>query len=324
MAEEQLKCTLLEFTVPEDCAGTRLDRCLSRLINGSSRSFLQKLIRNGSVRDGNGLVLTVPRFPVSGGMKIAVEVPEQTDETLAPAASDFDFSILYEDDHMLVIDKPAMVVVHPAVGNAEGTVVNALYGRYPGLLERFGNVSLRPGIVHRLDKETSGCLAIAKTPDAQFQLGTAFAERRTGKCYLAVVRGIPQRSSGEIKNLIGRHPVNRQKMAVVERNGKLAHSVYTVLASGEVEGVKISLVKVRIFTGRTHQIRVHMASIGHPVLGDSVYGGSRTGISGAERQLLHAWKLELPHPASGEMMKFTAPVPEDFKKFVNFLQYRLE
>ena len=304
----------LTFNIENTDAGTRLDRCLSRLIPGSSRSYLQKLIKDGLV-SSNGDILDIPRYPVRAGMKITVRLPEESGNE--PVAEPFEFPILYEDDVMLVIDKPAGVVVHPAAGNPSGTVVNALLGRYPQLMDEMACQNSRPGIVHRLDKDTSGCLCIAKTASAQFKLSTAFASRDTSKTYMALVRGVPVRPQGEIITLIGRHPVNRQKMAVVERNGKQAITRYSLISSGIVDGAEISLLHVKILTGRTHQIRVHLASIGHPVLGDALYGGSRTAVSGADRQLLHAWKLELPHPATGEMIRFQAPVPEDMQFIIS-------
>lgn len=306
----------LSFSIDPGEAGTRLDRCLSRLIPGSSRSMLQKLIREGLVSSDDGPV-TVPRYPVKANMRITVLLPEE--ESPEPEPEPFEFPILYEDDAMLVIAKPAGVVVHPAVGNRSGTVVNALLGRYPQLAEELACGSSRPGIVHRLDKDTSGCLAVAKTASAQFRLCSAFAGRETGKTYLAVVRGAPARSSGELSGLIGRHPVNRQKMALVERNGKLAITRYQLLRSGVVESIPVSLVKVNILTGRTHQIRVHLASIGIPVLGDALYGGAGRMPSGVGRQLLHAWKLRLPHPVTGEEMEFTAPVPDDMQRIIDLL-----
>ena len=304
----------LTFNIENTDAGTRLDRCLSRLIPGSSRSYLQKLIKDGLV-SSNGDILDIPRYPVRAGMVITVRLPEESGNE--PVAEPFEFPILYEDDVMLVIDKPAGVVVHPAAGNPSGTVVNALLGRYPQLMDEMACQNSRPGIVHRLDKDTSGCLCIAKTASAQFKLSTAFASRDTSKTYMALVRGVPVRPQGEIITLIGRHPVNRQKMAVVERNGKQAITRYSLISSGIVDGAEISLLHVKILTGRTHQIRVHLASIGHPVLGDALYGGSRTAVSGADRQLLHAWKLELPHPATGEMIRFLAPVPEDMQFIIS-------
>ncbi len=310
----------LEFEITPDCSGTRLDRCLSRLIPGSSRAYLQKLIKEGLVKNSTGNVLTVPRYPVKAGERIIVEMPEIEDQDTVKA-EEFDYPILFEDEHMLVIAKPAGTVVHPAAGNPDGTIVNALLGRYPGFGERFQNVNGRPGIVHRLDKDTSGCLVVAKTPDALFKLGTAFAEHTTQKTYLALVRGVPKKTSDEIINEIGRHPVNRQKMAVVERNGKLAITCYRMKKSGTLDGNLVSLMEVDIKTGRTHQIRVHLSGIGIPVLGDQVYGGSRTSVEGADRQMLHAWRISLPHPVSGERISFEAPIPEDMAALIDRTQW---
>ena len=304
MAEREL-----EFTVPQDSAGTRLDRCLSRLIPDSSRMHLQKLIKAGAVLC-DGRPCTLPRFPVTPGMRVTVTMPEDAPPDELPSPGKFDYPILYEDDWLLVIDKPAGVVVHPAAGNAEGTVVNALVGRYPHWLETFGTGS-RPGIVHRLDKDTSGCLVVAKTPEAQFKLSTAFAERRTAKTYLALVRGVPAKASGELAGAIGRHPVNRQKMALVERGGKPALTRYRSLGSGMYRNTPATLLEVRILTGRTHQIRVHMASLGHPVLGDELYGGVRGIEEPPPRQMLHAWRIVLPHPGSGQALTLVSPLPED-------------
>lgn len=312
---------ILEFTVPRGEEGGRLDRVLSLLLPDSSRTFLQKIIKENRVSCG-GKCVTVPRYPVQSGMKITVDMPEMTLPE-APAAEEFCFPILYEDEMMLVIDKPAGVVVHPAAGNQEGTVLNALLSRYPSLAEGLA-VNNRPGIVHRLDKDTSGCLVIAKTPEAQYRLGNAFADRQVSKTYLTIVRGIPQRPMGELETLIGRHPVNRQKMAVVERNGKTAITSYRLLGSGSCNDVKLSLLAVKIATGRTHQIRVHMNHLGFPVLGDQVYGGARAKVEGVERQLLHAWKIELPHPGDGHKCSFKAEIPEDLRKVLAFSGIEVE
>ena len=305
----------LEFTVAPEESGVRLDRALSRMLPDSSRTFLQKIIKDNCVMC-DGKSVDVPRFPVRSGMKIVVNMPEATVSEI-PAAEEFDFPILYEDEQMLVINKPAGVVVHPAAGNHEGTVLNALLGRYPQLAEGLA-VNNRPGIVHRLDKDTSGCLVIAKTPEAQFHLGNAFANREVAKTYLTLVRGVLRRTQGEIVTLIGRHPVNRQKMAVVERNGKTAITSYTLLGSGAIGSVQFSLLAVKIATGRTHQIRVHMSHLGFPVLGDQIYGGTRSKVEFAERQLLHAWKIQLPHPGDGRKCSFKADIPEDFRKVLTF------
>ena len=303
----------IEFRVAENQGKSRLDKILAEMIPSSSRSFLQKLIRDHRV-SVDGAPCDVPRRLLMIGEKIQVLLPEEADTT--PSAENFAFPILFEDEVMLVINKPAGVVVHPGAGTHEGTVVNALLGRYPDMATRFDCSDSRPGIVHRLDKETSGVLVIAKTPEAQFKLSRSFAERETSKTYLAVLCGIPAKASQEITTLIGRHPVNRKKMAVVERNGKTAISRYRLLGSGEIDGRNFSLVEVAIATGRTHQIRVHMAHLGFPVLGDALYGGNKTHFDGVDRQMLHAWKLAIPHPLTGEEMKFTAPIPEDMAKTV--------
>ena len=298
----------LEFTIAAAENGERLDRCLSRLIQDSSRAYLQKLIKGGRVKC-DGEVIEQPRFPVRTNMRVSLELEEPQDTT--PVAEEFRFEILYEDDMMLVINKPPGVVVHPAAGNPDGTVVNALLGRYPELAQNLATGNCRPGIVHRLDKDTSGCLIAAKTAQSQFRLANSFAERQVHKTYLALVKGKPLRPAGHIENCIGRHPVNRQKMAVVERNGKLAVTEYKVLHSGNIRGVAASLLSVRIFSGRTHQIRVHMSEMGNPILGDEIYGGKN--LLELPRQMLHAWKLEIPHPVSGEMLSFEAGLPEDFQ-----------
>ena len=305
------------FTATADVSG-RLDRALALLLPDYSRTYLQNLIKNGNVLV-NGNVTSQPRFAVQSGMTLTVEIPETPEENVIPAEP-FEFDILFEDRHFLVIDKPAGVVVHPAPGNRERTIVNALIGRYPSMAQDFaGEDSQRPGIVHRLDKDTSGCLAVAKTVEAKFKLGSAFADRKTGKTYLAICRGVPRQVTGELKTLIGRHPVNRQKMAIVERNGKEAHTAYKILAHKIIDNIPLTLAEVRIFTGRTHQIRVHMSSIGLPIIGDDVYGNRNCTFPGVTRQLLHAWKLSLPHPETGDMMTFTSPLPEDFQRIKELL-----
>ncbi len=307
----------LEFCVGVQFAKSRLDKVLAEQIPSSSRSFLQKLIKEQCVKI-DGVPCDVPRRLLAGGETISVALPEEPDPT--PSAEPFQFPILFEDEAMLVINKPAGVVVHPGAGNYAGTVVNALIGRYPDMVTRFDCSDSRPGIVHRLDKETSGVLVIAKTPEAQFKLSRSFAERETAKTYLALLCGIPAKRSLEISTLIGRHPVNRQKMAVVERNGKTAISRYTVVKSGVLAGRPISLAEIAIATGRTHQIRVHMAHIGFPVLGDALYGGAKSHLEGIGRQMLHAWKLCIPHPLTGETMQFIAPVPEDMEAAIEKIE----
>ena len=308
---------MLEFKATAEVSG-RLDRALAILLPDYSRTFLQNLIKHDAVQI-DGKSITQPRFQIVAGMKISIEIPETTDPEVI-SAEPFEFDILYEDPHFLVIDKPAGVVVHPAPGNYEGTVVNALIGRYPAMARDFAEEdSTRPGIVHRLDKDTSGCLAVAKTVEAKFKLGQAFADRKTGKTYLAICRGVPKQITGVLKTLIGRHPVNRQKMAIVERNGKEAHTSYKIIAHKTVENIPLAFVEVKIYTGRTHQIRVHLSSIGLPIIGDDLYGNRNCTFPGVTRQMLHAWKLSLPHPKNGEVMNFTSPLPEDFRKIKELL-----
>ena len=310
----------LEFTIDGSCAGSRLDAALAKLIPDSSRAYLQKLIKDGGVTV-DGKVVTLPRTPVKAGNLLQIAMPQMEEVELA--AEDFEFEILFEDRSLLIINKPAGVVVHPGAGNYQGTVVNALLGRYPELEKIFPDADGRPGIVHRLDKDTSGCLAIAKTPEAMFKLGKAFAEHTAKKCYLAICRGVPKENSGTMTTLIGRHPVNRQKMAIVDRNGKEAITSYQIITAQTVEKIPLALAKVNIATGRTHQIRGHMSSIGLPVAGDELYGRN-TGFPGVTRQQLHAWKLALPHPETGEMMEFTAPVPEDMKAILSKLNVKVK
>ncbi len=303
---------MIELEIDSTLAGERLDRALARMRPDSSRSWLQKLIRDGRVRI-DGAVVDSPRLAVRAGMKVLLDEPAALPDT--PQAEEFDFPILYEDESMLVIDKPAGVVVHPAAGNPGGTVVNALLGRYPELADSLEESDNRPGIVHRLDKDTSGCLVIAKTPSAQFKLCAAFAGREVKKTYLALLRGDFRDRERRVETLIGRHPVNRQKMAVVKKNGKEAISIFRKIGSAVLGKSCYSLVEVSILTGRTHQIRVHAAHLGFPVLGDETYGGVTAEVPAA-RQLLHAWRVELPHPVTGESMIFKAPVPPDMREML--------
>ncbi len=308
----------MKFQIEVADVGERLDVFLAKKITEHSRSYLQKLIKEGAVSVA-GEVVTSPRTLLRSVGSVKVELPQQSSSTEL-VAEDFAYDILFEDESMLVIDKPWGAVVHPGAGNVAGTVVNALLGRYPNMAESFANdeepeLQNRPGIVHRLDKDTSGALVVAKTPSAQYKLSKAFADRNVHKSYLAIVRGVP-RSSGRIETLIGRHPVNRQKMAVVSRNGKNAITLYKVIGSGVVGRRTFSLVEVDILTGRTHQIRVHMAHLGFPVVGDATYGGVCEDIP-VERQQLHAWRVVLPHPVSGEELTIKAPIPEDMRSLID-------
>ena len=301
------------YEVTEEFVGDRLDLFLSKKLDSFSRSQIQEMIKDGKVKC-NTNITTLPRFAVKENMTVYIETPDEV-KVEALQEEPFNFEILFEDDSILVINKPVDVVVHPGAGNQTGTIVNALMGRYPAWKELYAEENVRPGIVHRLDKDTSGCLVIAKNPEVQFKLSKIFAERSCEKHYLAIVHGVPRKHSGEISNFIGRHPVNRQKMAIVERNGKEAISQYKVRQSGLVDNSALSVVAVKILTGRTHQIRVHMSSIGHPVLGDKLYGGAK-GIA-VEHQMLHAHTLRFPHPITGDDMTFYAPIRADIQALID-------
>lgn len=233
-----------------------------------------------------------------------------------PEPEDIPLSILFEDDDIIAIDKPAGLVVHPAPGHHSGTLVNALLAHCPEL-KGIGGVA-RPGIVHRLDADTSGVMVVAKSERAMHTLTKEFASHEAiRKTYLAIVHGRPVPASGRIENLIGRSPYDRKKMAVVERNGKRAATNYRIVSSNG----QLSLVECVIETGRTHQIRVHMASLGHPVAGDATYGFERLDRMlnpRPVRQLLHAWRLELKHPVLRTPLNLESPMPPDFKEFSLF------
>jgi 23S rRNA pseudouridine1911/1915/1917 synthase len=286
--------------VAEDQAGERLDRFVAAKMPELSRSRVQALVKSGGVLL-NGVEARSSET-VRDGDEVAVLVPDAA-PMLDIQAENIPLTILHEDADLLVLDKPAGLVVHPGAGNPTGTLVQALL-HHCSDLSGIGGVE-RPGIVHRLDKETSGCLVIAKNDTAHQSLSAQFAERTVEKTYLAVAIGTPRRATGVIDAPIGRHPVHRQKMKVVsEEKGRAAATQYRVIASGE----GLSLIECLPKTGRTHQIRVHLKHIGHPIAGDPVYGKR----GAFERHLLHAWKLAFDHPRTGQRMSFIAPVPADF------------
>jgi 23S rRNA pseudouridine1911/1915/1917 synthase len=282
-------------------AGSRLDRFLSSWITGFSRVRLQAF-----VKDGHVLVNGVPArssHTLRTEDRVDVEIPEESAPSPV-AAQDIPLDILYEDAEFLVLNKSAGLVVHPGAGNADGTVVNAILHHCAGI--RIVGGEDRPGIVHRLDKETSGCLLIAKTEPAHRWISEQFAERHVEKTYLALVEGTPRMPHGTIDAPIRRHAVHRQKMAVNDR-GRESLTKYRVLAA--VEGK--ALIECHPHTGRTHQIRVHLKHLGHPVVGDPLYGRRGT----HSRHFLHAWKISFKHPTTGKTVSFTAPVPADFPEW---------
>lgn len=295
----------------------RIDKFLHGVFSQYSRTYFQELLAHGKIKLNGKEVAN--KTLVSKGNEITIDWPEKL-ETAIPTPEEFKFNILFEDDDLLVIDKPSGVVVHPAAGNWTGTVVNALLGKDEKFLDNLTEDNSdelsfnRPGIVHRLDKDTSGCLIVAKNPISKARLCESFASREVRKTYKAIVIGSPQKQKERIETLIGRHHINRQKMAVVNHNGKEAITIYECVKSFEYQGTALSLLDVQILTGRTHQIRVHLAYRKMPVLGDKLYGGKQNII--APRQMLHAWKIEIPHPIKGNMLSIECPLPEDFKQYV--------
>ena len=308
-----------EVTVPAEMAGWRLDRALATLLPTYSRERLKALISSGQVtRDG--ALARDPAAKTTEGAVYAVAVPPPT-----PAhneAQDIPLEIVFEDDHLLVVDKPAGMVVHPAAGNFDGTMVNALLHHCKGRLSGIGGVA-RPGIVHRIDKDTSGLLVVAKTDPAHEGLAAQFAKHTIDRRYVAIVAGPPKTGSGTVDAPLARSATNRKKIAIVgEGRGKRAVTHWTL-----VEPLKqAALVECRLETGRTHQVRVHMASIGHPLLGDPVYGRARPEHRdilrrlGFERQALHAARLGFVHPVTGGALTFHSAIPSDMQQLLSCLR----
>jgi len=298
---------MIHLTVAREHSGLRIDRFLALELTDFSRARLQTLIRGGFVRL-NGKAPR-PRDPVRSGDR--VELTEPALEKIEAQPESIVLEILFEDDDLLVLNKPAGVVMHPGAGHAQHTLVNALLAHCTNLSGIGGRE--RPGIVHRLDKETSGCLVVAKNDATHRDLSKQFAARTMQKIYLALVAGIPRKSTGVIDAAIARHPVHRQRMSIARRQGRAAKTEYRVLRSG----TDLSLLECTLHSGRTHQIRVHLHHLGHPVLGDKLYGGKRAGAF--PRQMLHAWKLAFRHPRTGEVMTYEAPVPSDFAEAMQLL-----
>jgi 23S rRNA pseudouridine1911/1915/1917 synthase len=298
MAQENRR----EFIVRATDAGMRLDRFLADSAHEFSRSRIQVLIRDGFVTV-NGAVPRARHIVRAGDRIVLVEPPVQAIDLVPEKIA---LSVLFEDNDLIVINKPAGISVHPGAGRKRGTLVNALLSHCKTLSGIGGKE--RPGIVHRLDKETSGCLAVAKNDFAHLDLSRQFAARTVEKIYLALVAGKLRRGSGTIVAAITRHRVHRKKMTIARQGGREARTDFKVLRSGG----DASLLECRLHSGRTHQIRVHLQHLGHPILGDIVYGGRKAGKF--PRQMLHAWKLALDHPRTKERMRFEAPLPEDFKR----------
>lgn len=319
------EATALDVVAPPEAAGARADRFLAGAFPTLSRSRIKALIEQGHVRcDGRPLVQ--PAEPVRPGGHYELRPPAPV--AALPQPESIAFPILFEDAHLLVLDKPAGLVVHPAPGNLEGTLVNALLAHCGASLPGIGG-ERRPGIVHRLDKETSGVMVVAKTEFTLAALSAAFAARDLDRAYLALCWGLPNPAAGDIAGAIGRDPRDRKRMAVVTHGGKAALTHYRTRAQHQAA---VSLLECRLATGRTHQIRVHLAAAGHPIVGDPVYLRRIPAVSRIlpdelrrmlldfPRQALHATRLGFRHPVTGAALSFETPPPPDMLELLNTLE----
>jgi len=296
----------LNFTIEEQHVGKRLDAFVSENVEGQSRSYIQKLIEQEEVMVNGKSAKS--NYKLRKNDSVEVHIPDPI--PLEVQAEEIDLNIVYEDEDVIVINKPQGMVVHPAHGNYSGTIVNALLSHCDNLSGING--VMRPGIVHRIDKDTSGIIVIAKNNEAHVSLSEQLKEHSITRCYSALVEGRVKNEKGTIETLIGRNPKDRKEMAVVTRSGKRAVTHYTVLEQFE----NYTLIEARLETGRTHQIRVHMAHIGHPIVGDPVYGYKKQRFE-TNGQLLHARILGFVHPRTGEYVEFEAPLPEYFVDILN-------
>lgn len=302
----------VRWRVAEADEGERLDRHAAERL-GESRSRVQRWIRDGAIRVEGAPVK--PSHPIAAGERIECDPPAAAEpDGFEPEAGEL--SLLWEDAHLVALDKPAGLAVHRGAGRPGGTLANRLLDRFPEIAGVGGPG--RPGIVHRLDLDTTGVMVVARSQDAYLRLSEAFAERRVDKSYLAVAYGAPRPESGRIDRPLGRHPRDRKKMAV-RRGGRRAVTEYRTLDADR----GLSLLELTLITGRTHQVRVHLKAAGHPLVGDPVYGEARwreqpparqAALKRFARPALHAWRLELDHPVTGERLAFTAPPPDDFRR----------
>ena len=311
--------TRLEIAIAETASSERLDRALAMARPELSRSRIKALIEQGHLKLGGARIMD-PALRVKPGQAFTLEIPPAA--PAQPRGQAIDLNIVYEDDDLIVIDKPAGMVVHPAPGNPDNTLVNALIAHCGDSLSGIGG-ERRPGIVHRIDKDTSGLIVAAKNDAAHQALSAAFEKHDIERAYLCLVWGVPSPTSGAITGNIGRHPVDRKRMAVVSRGGKPAVTHYRVLKSF---GHGAALVECRLETGRTHQIRVHMTKLGHPLIGDPVYGKptaarrgrlpleARAAAEAFPRQALHATLLGFNHPRTGQHLVWRSESPEDFRR----------
>ena len=302
---------LFRFQVTEEYEEERIDKYMSILIDSLSRSFIQKMMKEEKVLVNGKPVKANYRLKTED--EICFELPEAVEPDIEPENIPLD--ILYEDADVLVVNKPKGMVVHPAAGHYSGTLVNALMYHCKGSLSGI-NGCLRPGIVHRIDMDTTGSLIVCKNDKAHNAIAEQLKVHSITRKYYAIVHGVLKADTGTVNAPIGRHPVDRKKMSINEKNGKEAVTHYRVLQRFR----RFTFVECQLETGRTHQIRVHMASIGHPLLGDQVYGPAKMPFSGLQGQTLHAGVLGIIHPSTGEYMEFTAPLPAYFEAILKKLE----
>ena len=314
--------TIHTAILSDEMVGWRFDRALAVALPTFSRERLKALISAGEVRIA-GVAMRDPSKKIGGGEAVEVAVPAPV--AAEAQAQDIPLTIVFEDEHLLVVDKPAGLVVHPAAGNLDGTLVNALLHHCAGRLSGIGGVA-RPGIVHRIDKDTSGLLVVAKTDRAHEGISRQFAAHSVERAYAAVVAGVPMPLAGRIEAALARSPANRQKMAIVDAKATGGRGKHAVTHYRTLQPLKdAALVECRLETGRTHQVRVHMLSIGHPLLGDPVYGRTRSAHRdvlqrlGFVRQALHARTLGFFHPATKEKLAFESPIPPDIQELISLL-----
>lgn len=301
---------LEEYTVEESQSGMRLDKFLTEIYPDQTRSFLQKLVKSGEIKV-NGKPVIKAGFVVEGGDQVSASIP--TPQAVEIEAENIPLDILYEDADVLIVNKPKGMVVHPSAGHYSGTLVNAIMYHCADSLSGI-NGEIRPGIVHRIDMDTTGALIICKNDAAHVDIAEQIKEHTVTRRYRGIVCGVVKEDEGTIEGAIGRHPTQRKKMAINEKNGKPAITHYKVLQ----RFAKYTYMEFRLETGRTHQIRVHMASIGHPLLGDELYGNPKNlAMKGLQGQTLHAMVIGFVHPTTHEYMEFEAPLP---KYFQNLLQ----
>ena len=296
--------------ITPEMEGERIDKCISNYLESLSRSYIQKIIKDGKAYVNDAVVKA--NYKVKVDDKVQFEIPDCEEPDIPP--QDIPLDILYEDKDILIVNKPKDMVVHPAPGHYEGTLVNAIMFHCKDELSGINGV-LRPGIVHRIDKDTTGSIIICKNDEAHRKIAQQLKEHSITRKYRAIVYGRIMEEEGTVNAPIGRHPTDRKKMAINEKNGKPAVTHYKVLERFD----KYTYIECQLETGSTHQIRVHMTSIGHPLLGDEVYGNAKCPFK-LEGQTLHAMTIGFIHPTTGEYVEYEAPLPEYFEHLLQILR----